>query len=112
MQPSSSQKHVKAVMPLAVRNMVICEGTGGYSDIQEGLKVKVTDETGKILGIGELGSDNNRGEFRSVKCVFPFKVEGIPSARFYSIEVGRRGSLEYSRKDLEKQNWRVHFRLG
>ena len=89
-----------------------CSGTGGYSDIEAGLKVKVTNEKGTILAISELGDNNWDGEYSSIKCVFPFVVKNVPNAKFYSIEVGRRGSLEYSRKELEKRNWRVDFKLG
>tara|TARA_B100000073_G_C23274814_1_gene387983 strand:- start:60 stop:464 length:405 start_codon:yes stop_codon:yes gene_type:complete len=90
----------------------MCSGTGGYSDIQPGLKVIVKNERSKIIGVSELEFDIYKGEHSSVVCEFPFTVENIPKAKFYTIEVGRRGSLTYPYEDLEEQNWEVAFKLG
>ena len=45
-------------------------------------------------------------------CSFPFVVEGLPNAKFYSIEVGRRGSLTYTPTELKEKDWEVAFSLG
>lgn len=89
-----------------------CKGTGGYSDIQSGLKVVVKSGSGRILGISHLGPDNYSGKYSGVVCQFPFEVTDLPSSKFYSVEVGRRGSMEYSKEQLEKQDWNVQFSMG
>jgi len=93
------------------RNYMGCIGTGGYRDIQAGLKVVVKSGSGRILGVSELKPDNYSGTSRSVVCEFPFEVTDLPSSKFYSIEVGRRGSLEFSKKELEERDWKVGFKL-
>ena len=94
------------------RNGSICKGTGGYSDIEKGLKVVVKNEKSEIIGISALGPDSYKGEYSSVTCSFPFVVEGLPNAKFYSIEVGRRGSLTYTPIELKEKDWEVAFSLG
>ena len=89
-----------------------CKGTGGYSDIQSGLKVVVKNGSGRILGISSLGSDQYSGKYSGVVCEFPFEVTDLPSSKFYSVEVGRRGSMEYTKEQLEEQDWKVQFSLG
>jgi hypothetical protein len=88
-----------------------CYGTGGYSDVEEGLQVVVRNEKNEILAIGQLGSDNYTGQYPGVVCEFPFVIKDIPRANFYQIEVGRRGSLKYSIDDLRKAGWVVRFSL-
>ena len=94
------------------RDTLGCHGTGGYSDIKPGMKVVVKNEKSEIIGISNLDSDTYDGNSPSVVCKYPFEVRGLPSASFYSIEVGRRGSLTYSPKQLDKQDWKVSLSLG
>lgn len=94
------------------RNGAVCSGTGGYSDVKEGLKVVVKNAGGTIIGLGALEPDSYKGEYPRVVCEFPFKVSDLPSSKFYSIEVGSRGSLEYTKEQLEKLGWQVSFSLG
>ena len=94
------------------RSGSLCYGTGGYSDIETGLKVVVKDERGKILGISSLGADIYEGDYPSVVCLFPFVIEDLPKAKFYAVEVGRRGEMIYSYEDLVEMNWEVGFSLG
>jgi hypothetical protein len=89
-----------------------CAGTGGFSDVKQGMQVVVKNQKGEILALGELDSDNYSGEHANVVCEFPFSVRDIPRAEFYEIEVGRRGGLKYSLDDLRKAGWAVRFSLG
>lgn len=89
-----------------------CTGTGGYTDVREGLQVVVKNEKNEILALGQLGRDNYTGEYPQVACEFPFVIKDIPRADFYEIEVGKRGSLKYSVDDLRKAGWVVEFSLG
>ena len=86
-----------------------CFGTGGYDDIARGLGVVVRDGTGVVLATGAL----RKGRIiASYSCAFEFVVEAVPDAAFYSIEVGHRGALTYSRADLEAAEWFVELSLG
>lgn len=89
-----------------------CQGTGGYSDIRAGLDVVVKNEAGTIVATSELHDgptaydSSTRG-----RCIFEISVS-VPDASFYSIEVGSRGELTYSRDDMESMGWVVGFTLG
>ena len=86
-----------------------CWGQGGYDDIGIGLDVIIKDGTGTIIAKDELwpGKKTDRNE-----CTFPFYVSGVPSADFYEIEVGRRGSLVFSRSEMDYNGWQAHLQLG
>lgn len=86
-----------------------CSGTGGFSDIAEGLGVTVSDESHKIIAKGALGPGKLKGQ---VTCNFTFSVTGVPRATFYSIEVGHRGELTYSFDEMVSKGWQVAFELG
>ena len=87
-----------------------CAGTGGYSDIRTGVNVVVKDGTGKVIGTGTLLDDPDADTVFG-RCSYVFSVP-VTDADFYSVEVGRRGALTYSRAELEAQGWTVGFTLG
>jgi hypothetical protein len=88
-----------------------CFGTGGYSDVGAGAQVVVTDRAGTVIASGDLGP----GSVQSVEglevCQFSFAVE-VPDTEFYRFEVSDRGSLTYTREELENAGWQVDFTLG
>lgn len=86
-----------------------CEGRGGYDDVTEGLQVLVKDGQGEAVATSRLGE--GIANTSKTVCSFPFSIE-VPDAKFYEISVGRRGSLSYSKGDLEARDWRVEFSLG
>lgn len=86
-----------------------CWGRGGYDDISGGLGVVIKDGAGTIIAKDELWSGKNTGRN---ECTFPFYVSNVPDADFYTIEVGRRGSLIYSRDEIARVDWNVAFSLG
>lgn len=90
-----------------------CYGTGGYEDIQGAMPVTIKDGQGKILALGKT-SDGKRpkGQYSIVTCNFNFQVNNVPKSDFYSIEVGRRGQLNYSYEELKNKNWKVSFSIG
>jgi hypothetical protein len=91
-----------------------CYGSGGYSDIEAAMPVTVKDGTGKIIATGNTsaGSQPSGSEFGGVECIFAFKIENVPKVDFYSIEIGRRGALNYSFNEIQKRNWKVALSLG
>ncbi len=86
-----------------------CEGSGGYSDIQEGATVNVLNQDGTVIATGALGSGTavTRSE-----CDFPINVDNVPDATFYKIEVTHRGQLTFSKSEMESNDWTVHPTLG
>ena len=88
-----------------------CSGSGGYSDIDMGTQVVVKDKTGTLIATSSLGPGETRSFAGFEVCEFSFRVE-VPSEEFYSFEVADRGSLSYTREELEARDWRVEFSLG
>ena len=85
-----------------------CAGSGGYSDIAAGTQVTVKNGDGTIIATGELEAGDGGG----ATCTFPFTVESVPDSEFYSIEVGHRGALNYSKAELADADWNVDLSLG
>lgn len=85
-----------------------CIGIGGYSDIKSGLSVTVKDGAGLILATGSLENSRRSGN----SCSYSFRIRDIKQADFYSVEVGRRGSLTFSHSEMLSNNWNVAFTLG
>lgn len=85
-----------------------CVGTGGYNDIAAGVSVTVRDGTGSTLATGRLG----KGEaLAGIGCTYKFDVV-VPDADFYRVEVAHRGELEYSKAELERNDWKFEASLG
>lgn len=85
-----------------------CVGSSGYDDIRPGTSVTVRNETGETIATTELGS----GEFfDGVGCEYDFQV-GVPDASFYRIEVSHRGDVEFSKAELEADEWEASLSLG
>ena len=85
-----------------------CAGSDGYDDVETGLQVKVSNEAGTVIGNGSL----DLGEVTDDGCKFSFIVNNIPVAKFYKIEVGRRGELNYSYDEMKAAGWNVELSLG
>jgi hypothetical protein len=85
-----------------------CVGSSGYDDIRPGSSVTVRSETGETIATTELDS----GEFfDGIGCEYTFTV-GVPDARFYRIEVSHRGEVEFSKAELEANDWEASLSLG
>ena len=80
-----------------------CNGSDGYDDIETGTQVKVSDASGKIIGLGALKAGLARDthpDWRGTdKCVFDFEVKAIPedSGSIYGVEVSHRGVVQFTR---------------
>lgn len=89
-----------------------CSGVRGFSDIQSGMQVTVMDEESRILATGALGPGKRLGNYH---CKFEFEITDIPVSSFYSIKLGssgRRGALNYSFDEMQKNNWGVSFSIS
>jgi hypothetical protein len=88
--------------------MYQCVPSPGYHDIHNGTRVQVEDDTGKVLGIGELGQGASTG---AGACTWNFTVPDVPMHRsIFKIEVSHRGAIAYSNQNL--LNGDVHLTLG
>jgi hypothetical protein len=87
----------------------ICQGSGGYDDIQAGAQITVKDGSGKTLATGELVSGVADD---ADTCTFPFVVTGVPGADFYAISVSHRGEITFSRSQMTSNGWSVGLTLG
>ena len=77
--------------------------------MRPGEQVVVTDETGRVIGVGVLEDGERK---REVTCRFPFTVKGLPDVGFYGVEVQNRGRLQYSKAEMERRDWVVEFMLS
>lgn len=83
-----------------------CTTRGADSDIVEGTDVSVRDDADKVVGSGALAAGTL--DFTThVVCVFRFSVTGIPDATFYTVEIGSRGKLTFSKDDLDAKHWSI-----
>ncbi|WP_307934785.1 hypothetical protein [Salinispora arenicola] len=86
----------------------------GWDDLTPGAQVVVTDSGGKTAGVGtlELGkvrADPELGEPFKV-CEMPFEVTNVPDGeRFYGVEVGRRGKVQFDDAQL---NTTIRLTIG
>jgi hypothetical protein len=88
-------------------NGALCSGTGGYSDIDLGTQVNITDATGTLVARGSLGP----GEKTEAGCQFSFTIDDItPGSKFYTVEVSHRGGLTQTEAELRAGG--LAFTLG
>lgn len=55
---------------------------------------------------------NKAGLGTPLMCQFPLKIENVPQTDFYTIEIGRRGGMTYTAKDLHQKGWKLELSLG
>ena len=103
-----------------------CRGTGGYADFGFGMDVTVRDGKGDIVAtattkspdtdeIFEILLDNLSigimSSWTSDTCTVYFETT-LPNKDFYEIEIGRRGSMSFSKSELEDKSYFVSLTLG
>lgn len=83
-----------------------CLVSPGYDDITEGRTVTIRDGEGSVVALGELMNPRlaigrGRDEMDDTFCEFSFSVEEVPQGRkFYSVEVGNRGGVDFGEAEL------------
>jgi hypothetical protein len=80
----------------------------GLDDLGPGTQVTVTNQSGTVVGLGELDNGVLKG---SVTCVFRFKVKNLPRSTFYAVEVAERGKVRYAFARLVRERWTVRLTL-
>lgn len=86
-----------------------CAGNGGYSDIAPDAQVKVSDDAGKVIALGQLDQGITRkssdwGYGGTNQCVFTFSVREVPagSGSIYGVEVTHRGVTQFTRDQADQ----------
>lgn len=74
-----------------------CWGSSGYSDMDEGTKVVITNQDGKRLAETALEA----GVGGAYSCVFEFKFEVMEGETEYLVAVGKRGEISYTESELK-----------
>ncbi len=78
------------------------------SDIHAGAAVTVTDETGKVVALGEL-SPGRTTQVR-IECTFDMIVFKVPPGHgFYGVEISHRGVVRFAEAKLRE---RIGLTLG
>ncbi len=101
----------QAVMKTWAEGVATCTGAdvaSGFADVGPAAGVTVRDESGDIIATGTVAE----GERTIQGCVLPLRVDDVPEAKFYEVEVGRRGGVRSSRADLEADGFEVHLTIG
>lgn len=76
-----------------------CYGAGPNSDLKEGAEVTVTDESGKVVGLGHLGKGSLTLK-GSIACTFTFSVPDVGDHSFYGVQIARRDVTRYTKVQL------------
>jgi hypothetical protein len=74
------------------------------------MQVEVRDQDNRLLGLGRTSP--GRITYLFAACRFTFTVDDLPEARFYQLELGRRGAPTYTLTDMEQMDWCVELDLG
>jgi len=89
-----------------------CRGDDGYDDIDsETLQAVAKDDKGAIVGTAGMTSTRPASAAND-QCYMSFTLKALPDAPFYSIEVGHRGAVTYSKADLEARGWTIDLTIG
>jgi hypothetical protein len=86
-----------------------CEGKGGYSDFRDGMTVVIKDQGGTVIATGAAIDSSPAPDGG---CALQFSLPTVPDVPFYSVEIGHRGAVTYSRADMESFGWKLDLTLG
>jgi len=83
-------------------------GAGGrYRGIVNGTQVRVRDGRGDVVSVSTLSG----GRLDENGCTFRFRAS-VPRADVYKVKVADSGTVEYRRRALVADRWRIAIRLG
>lgn len=85
-----------------------CQGAVGYDDFRDAMSVVVKDQAGTIVATGVTGT----AATAPGGCVMAFTIPAVPDVPFYSVEIGHRGAVTYSKADLVAKGWKLDLTLG
>lgn len=83
-----------------------CSASYGYSDLTSTNAVTVTDGAGDSEYTTLYG-----GTVSGSGCVFHFELE-VADSDSYSVRIGHRNTLSYSRSELQADDWSLSLTIG
>jgi hypothetical protein len=87
-----------------------CEaGSGEFSDVTDGVRVTVSDESGEELGEGTIDAGTYSEDTADPACVFPFTVVDVTPATSYVISIGDRALGTFTQAQISSL---VQIELG
>jgi len=92
-----------------------CAGNGAYSDVAPGMQATVHDDAGRILGVSTFndpGTIKERPAVYVTQCLFETVVPNVTDSPFYAVDLGRRGSVQFSKDELRAHNWIASITIG
>lgn len=86
-------------------------GLTGYWDVADGTSVTIQGDNGETLATGYLSSLDHTA---TLYCAYTAVLEVPGDQLFYSVTVGsgRRGTMDYSRDELDVNGWEIQLTLG
>lgn len=90
-----------------------CQGTGGFSDFVVGRAIVLFDAQGEQIGLGALseGTPLETDDLGTV-CEFTFAFAGVPDSPSYGFYVEDRGTVVYSKLELQRSGWFADLIIG
>ena len=89
------------------------ENTVAFRDAVPGAEVTVTDQTGAVIGSGQLEPGAIVAVTTSTAtCQFEFSVSSLPDRSAYVFHLGHRPPVLFTKAQLEAAAWNPQLRLG
>ncbi len=88
-----------------------CTGAGGYADIAPGAQFTIKDAGGTLIGFGSF-TESHITLASPIHCSLQGTADNVPDAAIYTVEVGRRGAINFTREQLEANGWLAQLTLG
>lgn len=82
-----------------------CAGLGANRDLRDGRQVLVRDESGTLVGVGELATSADADG-----CSWDFSVE-VPESTFYEVSIPMKTVMAFSHDEVEASNGEVSLQL-
>jgi len=96
-----------------------CETRGGYSDIGPGMQATIHNPAGDVIGFATFETPGLRTQSMEgplglvpTECTFTTLVRDVPEAESYGIEVGSRGTVQFSDDELAAAAWFAELSIG
>ena len=70
------------------------------------------DPSGQVIATGTIGSGQQDYQAGYTTCQFKFDEGNVPDEDFYDIEIGGRGSVTFTRQELESNGWKAELTIG
>lgn len=90
-----------------------CDGAAsadGYDDVTQGMPFLIKDGKGEVVGNASLDGDGTDAGDGS--CEWKMKVVDLPVRPQYTVNLGDRGAVGFSKSELQSTGWVFEVKLG